>query len=168
MEWIKIGALIKPFGLKGEMKVYSMTDFEENRFKKGNTIYMAVGTEKIPLKIASYRVHKNQPIVSFENYQDINLVEKYNKAELFVRKEDLHALPKGEYYVFQLKGLKAIDQAGNLIGEVIDVEETGAHNVLRIARADQKEVLVPYVEAFVKDVDLKKQEISIEVIEGLL
>lgn len=168
MEWIKIGALIKPFGLKGEMKVYSMTDFEENRFKKGNTIYMAVEADKIPLKIASYKVHKGQPIVSFENYQDINLIEKYSKAELFVRKEDLHTLPKGEYYVFQLKGLKVIDQVGNLIGEVINVEETGAHNVLRIACDNQKEVLVPYVDAFVKEVDLKKQEIRIEVIEGLL
>lgn len=168
MEWIKIGALIKPFGLKGEMKVYSMTDFAEERFEVGKTVYLAINKDKVPLKIATFRMHKDQPLISFEGAQDINLIEKYSKTELYIRKEDLHQLNEGEYYFFELKGLEVIDQKANRIGHVMQVEETGANNVLRIKTEDQREVLVPYVDAFIKKVDLANNRLIIHVIEGLL
>ncbi len=167
MEWIKIGALIKPFGLKGEMKVFSMTDFSEIRFRKGNTIYLEIDNEMTAFKIASFKVHKNQPIISFEKHLDINLIEKYSKKELFIKKEDLHHLNKDEYYVFELKGLTVVDQNNTNIGTVIDVEPTGAHSILRIKTAD-KDVLIPYVPSFIKDVNLNENKIIVNVIEGLL
>ncbi len=167
MNFIKIGALIKPFGLKGEMKVYNMSDFPEKRFKAGNTVYLNINNEMIAFIIESFRMHQEFPLLSFKNYQDINLIEKYNKAEIYMKKDELHHLNKGEYYIFELRGLNVVDQDNQLIGIVKDVEITGAHSVLRI-KTDGKDVLVPYVPNFILDVDLKEKRITIKVIEGLL
>ena len=168
MEWIKIGALIKPFGLKGEMRVYSMTDFPEERFSKGKTVYLNTEKGKEAFKIATYRVHKDEPLIRFEGHQDINLIEKYSKAEIEVKKSDLHKLNEGEYYFFELKDLEVIDQKANIIGTVLRVEEGAANNVLRVITPENKEVLIPYVPAFIKKVDLTAKRIIINVIEGLL
>lgn len=168
MEWIKIGVLIKPFGIKGEMRVYSMTDFPQERFKKGKTVYLKTEKGHEPFKVASFRIHKDEPLVSFEGYQDINLIEKYAKAEIEIRKEDLHRLKEGEYYFFELKGLEVIDQKANCIGTVLQVEEGAANNNLRVITTDKKEVLIPYVPAFIKKVDLEAKRIIVNVIEGLL
>ncbi len=167
MEWIKIGALIKPFGLKGEMKVFNMSDFAEERYRKLNTVYIKLNEEMLPLKVASFRMHKDAPLVSFVGYQDINLVEKLSKCEIFVKKEELPPLKNGEFYIFQIKGLRVVDEVGQEIGVVTQVEPTGKNNVIRVKTAE-KEVLIPYVPAFIKNVDLDKQEIIVHVIEGLL
>ena len=168
MDWIKIGALLKPFGLKGEMHVYSMTDFEIERFSCGKTVYIERQKEKIALQIETYRIHKNQPIISFKGYQDINLIESFSKHDLYIKKKELHVLPSGEYYVFELKGLTVFDQENQILGKVIAVEPTGAHSVLRIEKADKTHFLVPYVDAFIESVDLIQKQIKIRVIAGLL
>ena len=168
MDWIKVGALIKPFGLKGEMRVYSMTDFAEERFAKGKTVYLKTENRREAFKVATFRIHKDEPLISFEGYQDINLIEKYAKAEIEIKKEDLHKLDEGEYYFFELKGLEVIDQKANPIGTVLRVEEGAANNVLRVQTNQKKEILIPYVPAFIKKVDLTAKRIIIQVIEGLL
>ncbi len=168
MEWIQIGTLLKPFGLKGEMKVYSMTDFPEERLAPKKVIYLEKEAEKKPFTIASFRMHKGQPLISFEGFQDINRIESYSRSALYVRKSDLPALAEGEYYFYQLKGLEVYDQQLNRIGTVMRMETGAAHNLIRILTLEQKEVLVPYVEAFVRKVDLEHHRILIRVIEGLL
>ena len=65
--------------------------------------------------------------------------------------------------------MKVKDEEGRTIGEVKDVEETlGANLNLRIAREGQKDALVPYVPAFIRDVNDEENTIVIHVIEGLL
>lgn len=168
MEWIQVGSLIKPFGLKGEMKVYSMTDFAQQRFAPGNVVYLETPSGKEPFEIATYRYHKDQPLISFKNYQDINLIEKYSRSPIYVKRADLHQLPAGEYYFFELKGLEVIDRRANVVGTVLQVEEGAASNLLRIKTCEGKEALIPYVPAFIKKVDLEAKRIIVELIEGLI
>ena len=75
-------------------------------------------------------------------------------------------MDEGEYYFRDLVGCK-VQLHGEIIGEVTEVMDYPANEVLRIQMKD-KEILLPFVEAFVLDVDLDKELITIDVIEGML
>ncbi|MBR0214384.1 MAG: PRC-barrel domain-containing protein, partial [Solobacterium sp.] len=82
---------------------------------------------------------------------------------------DRPPLPEGQFYMPDLNGLEVQDEEGNVLGEVIDVEPTnGAQDNLRVEREDGTTFLVPYVPAFIVDVDIEAEVIVVHVIEGLL
>ncbi len=168
MEYIKVGMIINTFGIKGELKIKSFTDFEEERFAVGKMIYILKDGNYLPFTIASCRYHKQHILVALEKMADINLVEKYKGCELYADAKSLHQLEEGEYYFFELKGLMVYDMDNQQIGKVLQVEEGLAHNNLRIELNSGKKCLVPFVKAFIHKVDLEQQKIWIKTIEGLL
>ncbi len=167
METICIGEIVGTHGLKGELKVKSLSGFPSQRFKKGNTVYVQYQEELLSFTISSFRMQQQTVLIVFKDCEDINLVEKFKHCFIYFDKNQIPALKKGEYYYFQLKGLKVADESGHLLGTVVDIEETGAHNCLRI-KAENKDILVPYVPSFIKEVNLEEGMIMIHVIEGLI
>lgn len=165
MKYVLIGKIVNTFGIKGELKVYSYTDFESERFKSGSTVYLS--EEYIPVTVKSYRVHKNTLLVTLEGLEDINLVEKYRNMFVYKSSEDIKPLEDGYYY----SDLKDLDVYVNnkLIGKVLNVEEGISANNLRILKEeDHKEYLVPFLDVFVENVDLLSGRIDIVDLEGLL
>ena len=170
MEFICIGRIINTFGIRGELKIQSYSDFDALRYKKGNTVYIKNSEGKyLPFKAASFRTHKGFSLVSLEDHQDINLVEQFKGCDIFIDRKDRTKLPEGEFYRSELTGLAVRSEEGEEIGTVKNIEETvGANNNLRIVKGDGAEVLIPYVKAFIRNVDLEKKEIIIHKVEGLL
>lgn len=167
-KYIRIGRMINTHGIKGEIKIRSYSDFDEQRYVKGNTVYMKVNEEMMPLTVKSYRVHKGFPLVSFEELKDINAVEKYRECELYITDDMREELDEG-YYYDELEGLDAYDREGNLLGTTIGIEETnGAQDNLRIETESGKTFLVPYIEEFIVEVDLDENRIVIAMQDGLL
>ena len=166
MEYVLIGKIVNTFGIRGELKVDSYTDFVKERFKKGSTVY--IGEKHEPFIVNGYRQHKGFLLVSFKDHEDINLVEKYKNMMLYKAKEDIHKLKKGEYYFSDLKDLDVyVDD--KKIGKVLQVEEGIAANNLRILKdEDRKEYLVPYLPVFIRNVDLDEKRIDVIQMEGLL
>ena len=168
MQYIKIGKIVTTHGIRGEVKIQSYSDFDTERYRKGACVYICSEGNYIPFVVHSYRVHKWYPLVAFEENLDINKIEQYKNCDVFIDKSERKPLTDGRYYVQDLLGLTVKDEEGNIIGTVLDVEETlGAQKNLRI-RTEKKEVLVPYVPAFVKEVNLESEIIVIHVVEGLL
>ena len=166
MEYVEIGKIVNTFGIKGEVKIYSYTDFESERFKVGSTVYL--GDEYIPVVVKSYRYHKNLLMVLFEGLEDINLVEKYKNYYVYKSKDDIEPLAKGEYYFSDLKDLDVYVE-NEYVGKVLYVEEGVKANNLRILKQeDNKEYLVPFLPVFVEKVDLENKRIDIVKLEGLL
>ena len=169
MQYIPIGKIINTHGLKGEVKIESWSDFDEERYTIGNTVYLETEEGILPLIVKSYRVHKGFPLVSFKGYEHINDVEKYKTCVLYMDAKDRQPLPDGKHYVDQLIGLSVQDEEKQLIGKIIAVEETnGAQKNFRVIKEDGKEILIPDVPAFIKDVDMEEKMMTIHVIEGLL
>ena len=169
MEYICIGKIVNTFGIRGELKIKSYSDFDAERYQKGSTVYVLKDGKYLPFVTASYRRHKGFPLVSFHDLQDINLVEQYRDCEVYIDKDARKQLKAGEYYRSEIEGLKAVDENGNVLGTVSAVEETlGANNYMRIQKEDGSEALIPYVPAFVKEVRKEEGVIIIHVVEGLL
>ena len=81
MEYVVIGKIVNTFGIKGELKVESHTDFLSERFKKNSTIY--IGENHEALKVASYRMHKGFVMLSLVGLDNINLVLKYKDMYIY-------------------------------------------------------------------------------------
>lgn len=165
MEFTYIGKIVNTFGIKGEVKVLHSTDFVEERFKKGSFVY--IGDDKLSFKVKSYRFHKGFLLVTFEDYEDINLIEKYKNQYIYKSKDDIKPLKKGEYYFSDLKDLNVyVDN--ELIGRVLIAEEGTTSNYLRILKADNNTVLVPFLPVFIDNVDLDNKRIDVIKMDGLL
>ena len=169
MAYIEIGKAVNTHGLKGELKIESWSDFDEIRYTPGNFVWLKRGKELIRLKVKSFRVHKGYSLVSFEELKDINEAEPFKNCVVYVDENDRQELPEGEYYFDELTGMDVYDEEGNYIGEVISVEETnGAQDNLRVQRDGKPDALIPNVPAFVKEVNMEENKITIHVIGGLL
>ena len=164
MELIRVGNILNTFGIKGELKVQILTDFPMERFQVGNLLYVNINNEIKDFKIKAVRYHKNNALILFDEYEDINLVEFLKGKDLFVNKDDVEALNDG-FYSNSLLGLDVFDQ-GEFIGKIANVEFYPAHSILRV-KNEEIVVLIPFIDAFVKKVDLDEKRVDVELIEGM-
>lgn len=163
--WIKVGFIANTHGVRGELKVQSLSDVPD-RLLELQEAY--VGEEKQKVRLQDAKPHKGMTLLKFSGFDDINRVLQWKGDYLYVKEEDAQALPENSWYHFQLIGLTAIDRdTGAAIGTVTDVLETYANDVLQIRREDGTELLIPFVEAFVGDVDLGNQTVAVQVMEEL-
>lgn len=166
MDKIKIGKIVGTHGLKGEVKIRSSSDFSEERFKKGNFLIVRYQENDIELEIVSSRVHKSNYLISFKDNQDINLVEKFIGSFVYGFK-DKELLDDDEYFYDDLIGLEVSSTDGKMIGAVTSIYDNGRHDILNIDH-NGKNVAIPYVDAFIKDVDVEKKIIVVMLIKGLI
>lgn len=166
MEYVTIGKILNTFGIKGELKVDVYTDFPEDRFRKGSTVY--IGDEYRPFEVGSYREHKGFLLLLLKDNEDINLVEKFKGMYLYKSKDDIKPLGEGEYYFSDLKDLDVYAD-DKKIGRVLNVEAGLRNNNLRVLKdEDGKEYLIPFIPVFIRNVDLNEKRIDINWIEGLI
>jgi len=168
VEHLIVGKIVNTHALQGEVKILSATDFKEDRFKKGNTLYIAHNGAHIPVTVASHRVHKGADLVKFKGLDHINAVELYKGCDLLVDYEDLGELSEHEFYYHEIIGCKVVTEEGEAIGTIHEILETGANDVWVIEREGQKDALIPYIEDVVKIVDVENKRVTIHVLEGLL
>lgn len=155
-----IGKIVKTHGIKGELVVKSLTDFE--RFSKGSKVFVYLNNEKIVLTIKSVRNTNKGFIILFEGYQNINEVLKYQGLEVFTNEKP--ELDVNEFHFNDLINKEVVNQENNYLGKVVDVVSVPQGHLLRI-EIDNYTKLVPFNKAFVKEV---KDVIVINEIEGLL
>lgn len=114
--FIKIGAIVKPQGIKGEVKVIPLTD-DINRFKLLKSVYIDGKVYKINYaKIAAGFV-----ILSINGIFDRNTAELFRGKDLLVERKDAVSLPKNTFFIVDVIGCEIIDEDGNNYGIVTDV-----------------------------------------------
>lgn len=163
-----VGTIISTHALKGEVKIFATTDFPKERFQKGAQLFLKQNQQWLPLTISSVRQHKGMYLLSFVDYQDINLVEPFLKQKLYVSEEDQHDLDDGEYYYHDIVGMTIIDQNScQEIGKVKEILAPGANDVWVIGRPGQKDLLLPFLKSVVLKIDVPAKKAYVEVPEGL-
>lgn len=168
-QYLKVGTILKTQGLKGEVRVYSTTSFKDIRYKKGNTLYILLKNgEYQEVKVNSfYTKGENLDVISFKNYDSIELIEPFIGLELCALKDE-NILFDDEYFYDDLKGCTVFDEENNELGIVSSVEEFPSQETLKVTGKNKKFFFVPFNDFFVKDVDTKNKKIVIHLIEGLV
>lgn len=170
-QYLKIGKIVNTFGIRGELKVFIYTDFPEERFKSGNKLYIGLEANptQVEVTVKSAKPYKNLYLLKLENLDNINDVEKYKNYYLWVSKDVQGELAEGEFYYHEIIGCKIITTDGEELGEIYEILDAPANDVW-IARAYEngQDILIPYIESVVKNVNVKEKKITIELLEGLL
>lgn len=167
MDYFKIGTIINTRGLRGELKVKSDTDFQMDRYKKGNIIYILYEGKYLDFTVLEHKNMKNQDFLVLKDHEDINLVERYKGCEIFVSDDSDTTLYEDEYHISEIIGLE-IYQKNNKVGEVWDVKELPQGDYLDIVNEEGKHSLVPFRDEFIVEIDLEEGYIEIIEMEGLL
>lgn len=166
---LKVGKIVNTHSLKGEVKVISSTDFEEERFKKGSKLLITRGNQLIrEVVVQSYRNHKNFLLVKFEGIDSVEEAEKLKNLQIKIDSDEVGELEENEFYFHQIIGCEVFDENDKNLGEIIDILTPGANDVWVIKGENGKEILIPYIEDVVKKIDITNKKVNIEVMEGLI
>jgi 16S rRNA processing protein RimM len=167
--YLAVGKIVNTQGLKGEVRVISVTDFVNERYKKGSllTIFQD-GKETVEVTVKSHRKHKNFDLLTFENHPRIEDVEIYKGSELKVSKEHIQELEGEDYYYHQIIGLSVVTDEGEELGEIKEILSPGANDVWVVKGKAKKDILLPYIDDVVKEVNLEEGRVVVSIMEGLL
>ncbi len=180
-DWIEIGRIVAPQGVRGEVRIYPSSDFPE-RFLDPGPRWLKRPQRPEPEAITLLRGRsldgKGLYIVKLEGIDDRTQAEALRGCALLVPAEDRPDLEEGEFYAADLMGLRVILQAtGSEVGLVTDLYEAG-NDLLEVTlhpgepeahdKPNPRKVLVPFVEAIVPVVDLAQGCLYLTPPEGLL
>jgi 16S rRNA processing protein RimM len=147
--YLAVGRLRRPHGLNGEMVMTVLTDFP-GRLHKGKTVYL--GEMHKEICIAALRNQNKDLLVTFEGFNNLELVNQLRNQILYVKTDSLPELPEGMYYHHELIGLIVEDETGDILGKLIEILETGANDVY-VVETGNGELLVPALEDVILEVD---------------
>ena len=159
MEYLKIGLILKPQGIRGEIKVLPLTD-DPSRFIGLKQAFLS--EEKTPVRIMGARIGRDAVYLFLERIYDRTAAEGLRGQYLYIDREHAVKLPEGRYFIADLIGCEAVGLDGTSLGTLKEVLQPGANDVYVIQRPDGTELLVPVVDAFVKDIDIQAKRIIID------
>ena len=166
-ESVRIGEVVKPHGIGGEIKVYSYSGQPENFQDYDEVVLLQPDGGTATYAIKRCRVQGRLALLQLAGVSSREEAEALRGSVIFQRKEDFPTLETGEYYWHQLIGLQVVTTGGQVVGKVAGLFATGAHDVL-VIRNRGREYLVPVKEEIIREVDTRKKELVIAPVPGLL
>ena len=165
---IIIGKITGVHGVRGEVKVYPLTD-DAHRFLKLKDCFLTDDKMKSskPVNVTSARIDKGMVLLKLDGIVDRTVAEGLRGQYLAVTRENASELPEGRYFIVDLIGLEVIDDVRGSLGKISDCYETGANYIIEIKRKGRKELLIPYLNDICYDVDIDGGTFKVRLPEGL-
>lgn len=163
MAYVEVGRLLKPHGLKGEIKAVldmAFSDMETFFIERAGTVE--------PVRVNSIRDGTNSLIVQLSGIETPERAQEYAGALIKIDENDLPVLSEGHYYHHEIIGLEVITTTGERVGIVTDILDVKSNDVYVVEGGDGKEHLIPAIADVIKEINIKEGTITIEVMEGLL
>lgn len=193
-ETVLIGKVGSPVGIKGEVRItlyaQDSTNLKEGKVllleraektvPEGTVLSDNFGSPQIEAPISRVRLQKDKPVVKLKGIDDRNAAEAIRGMDVSIYAEDMEELPEGEHYVRDIIGFKVIDVSKRavsgdnsdgsvaVIGVLNDVIQNTAQSILDVSTPDGKNVLIPAVDAFLRNIDEEAGVIEVELIPGFL
>lgn len=127
---LTVGRIGAPHGVNGELRLVLLTD-EPNHLQEIDHVYL--GDSEEPVALQGLRFHSDSALIFLEGIETPEAARKLGGLTVKIDGRDAKPLEEGEYFLYQLIGLRAITPDGDDIGVVVDLIETAAHDVLVIA-----------------------------------
>ena len=158
---IVIGKIVAPHGVRGDIRILPLTEKPE-QFLDLDYLLLQDG-RKLTIKHA--RFHKRMVLVTTEEIKSMNEAELLRDQEVLIKAEDLPELEEGQFYVADLIGLPVYDEEGKQIGTFKDSLSTGSNDVYVISVPGEKDILLPALKIYVKEINLVEKRIVVTLPE---
>lgn len=156
-EFMSVGQISKPHGIRGEVKVISLMDsLEEFRGLKKVFIDGEIR------EITSVKLQNDRAILKIEGIDTVEMAERYRNKYLMINREAAKKLEEGTYYIADLIGCTVVDTEDKELGQVFDVIQTGSNDVYWVKGKGKEEVLIPALKDIVVSVDVENSKIVIK------
>ncbi|MBN1965405.1 MAG: 16S rRNA processing protein RimM [Anaerolineae bacterium] len=169
--FLVLGRILRPHGVRGELRLLVMTHYPE-RIAHLETVYIGPNAfdraAAESFGVVGARRHRDLWLVRLEGLETREDAEPYRNQFLMVSLEDAVPLEEDEYYVFQIIGARLVTTAGEDLGQIVDVMETGANDVFVARGSVYGEVLIPDIPDVVINVDVTGQVVTVAPPPGLL
>ena len=165
-DMVLVGRIARPQGIRGEVVIDAETDFPEQRFASGSTVFIQRADAVAPLVIAQFRMQAGRPVVRFDTIESMDEAETLRGFELRVPESELGTLPDNVWYHHELLGSQVRTKDGRDVGKVVGIQGPTDRSILVIEGPDGN-ALVPLVAEFCR-VDVAAKVVEIDPPEGLL
>ena len=165
-DYIVVGHIHKPHGIKGESEVIILTDFPE-RFQKNSSFILQPPLRAMAtVTVGGVRSKRDRLIIKFNEIDSRNEAAELTGRALVVSVEELKDLPPGSYWQHQLMGLEVVTRAGVSLGVIKEIISTAANDIYVVKNGNK--YLIPAIADVVKEVDIEGGKMVIEPLPGLL
>lgn len=158
---IVIGKIVAPHGVRGDIRIMPLTDRPE-QFLNLSYLLLEDGRQ---LTVKAARFHKRMVLVSTKEITTMNDAELLRDKKILIRAEDLPPLEEGRFYVADLIGLPVFDEEGKQLGTFKDSITTGSNDVYIVAVPGGKDLLIPALKIYVREINLQEKRIVIKLPE---
>ena len=164
---VPLGRIIKPHGILGEVKI-SLFNSKSETLRVGQSVWVGLDEKDYEsYVIEKLNLQSEKSRLKFKNINDRNSAELLRNFTLSVCRDEFSETVDEEFYLIDLIGFNVVDQAGKKVGEISDIMENPANDILIITDGD-KEHLIPLVDDFVTLFDFEKKQVTINLIDGLI
>lgn len=171
-QYYLVGKIVNTQALRGEVRVMAITDFPEERFKIGSTLAIFNGDKLVEnVEVDGHRLHKNFNLLHFKGKDHINDVEKFKGFNLKVAGAEREAdqLDENEFYYDDIIGLEVYTTDNDYLGKIREITSLPSNDVWAIQRPNKgQDILIPYIEDIVLEIDLAGNRVVIEPMDGLI
>ena len=166
-ECITVGRVRKPHGVRGEVVVDVLSDVQ-GRFAAGSVVEVVLSSgERNRMQIDSARIRQGGAIVRFVGCESRDQAEGLRRAAVEIDRSQVPPAPEGAFYYFELIGCACVDEHEGELGRVARVLEDGGGLILEIS-SESRNLLVPFVDAYLKKVDIAARRIELTMPKGLI
>ncbi len=169
-DYLIIGKVLRPFGVRGEIKVLPITD-RPDRFKDLGFVFLKKQDNNfLKIGIEAVRLLRGYAHLKLEGYDERNKADTLRGKYLYIDRENAVRLEKESYYYCDIVGCSVITKEGNLFGTVFDIQNAGSSDVYFVRPRNSKsgELLIPAISDVVKEIDIVNKVIVIEMVDGLV
>ena len=159
-KYLLIGEVLRPQGIKGQVKVRPFTDDPE-RFLDLSEVYVKAGESYTAMPIADVSVREDGVYLRLNNIQDRDAAEKQRGLALYVDRAHARLLQENETFICDLIGCKALNSKGEELGAITDVLQPGGNDVY-VIKTPKGEMLLPALKHVIPTVDVEKGIIIVD------
>ena len=161
----KIGLVLKPHGLKGEVTISLDADAPDD-VAELESLFIEQDKRLVPYFIESISVRDTKAFVKFEDVDTPEDAKAISKRALYLPKSSRPKSGRGEFYDDEIVGFEVSDEALGDLGKVTSVVDAGANKLLVVLGA--REVLIPINGPFITSVNKSKKKINVDLPDGFL
>ena len=167
-DFIAIGRVSKPHGVKGEIRIAYFNP-EDTRFFSHYQMIFLQGDEDSPqaYRLISVRPQKRFILAQLEGIRNKEEAEQLRGKVVLIDPAALPLLEEGEYYWHDILGMRVVTDKGSDVGEVREIVPTGSNDVY-VVQKEKKEFLIPATKKVIMRIDTEARTIVIRPLEGLL
>ena len=163
---LKIGFILKPHGLKGEVTVSLDAGIPEG-IESLQSVFLEKDNRLVPYFIEAISVRGPKAFVKFEDVNSLEMAGEISRQGIYIPKPERTKSKQGEFYPDEVIGFTVYDESDELIGTIKEVMDDGPNPML-VLDHDNKEVLIPLNSPFIQNVDKRKKRFTVNLPEGFL